>query len=92
MEKKICSFADLVKRLREQDCFGLAAVLEDALEKLPEREDCFHFIDGFIRGLTAGVTISDAERETLWKELMEINEKGVATDCFCVGGQVNGCN
>lgn len=78
MEKKICSFADLVKRLREQCYFGAAAVLEDSLEKLPERDDCFHFIDGFIRGLTAGVTISDAERETLWKELMEINGKGGA--------------
>ena len=78
MEKKICSFADLVKRLREQCFFGAAAVLEDSLEKLPERDDCFHFIDGFNRGLTAGVTISDAERETLWKELMEINEKGGA--------------
>ena len=78
MEKKICSFADLVKRLREQCFFGAAAVLEDSLEKLPERDDCSHFIDGFIRGLTAGVTISDAERATLWKELMEINEKGGA--------------
>lgn len=80
MEKKICSFADLVKRLREQDCFGAAAVLEDALEKLPEREDCFHFICGFIRGLAAGVAIGDAERETLWEELMEINKKGVVTE------------
>ena len=51
MKKKICSFADLVERLREQDCFG-----------------------------AAGVTISDAERETLWEELMEISEKGVVTE------------
>ena len=80
MEKKICSFADLVKRLREQDCFGLAAVLEDALEKLPERDDCFHFIDGFIRGMTEDMAISDAERKVLWKELLEINEKGVVTE------------
>ena len=80
MEKKICSFSDLVKRLREQCYFGAAAVLEESLEKLPERDDYFHFICGFIRGLTAGVTISDAERETLWKELMEINEKGVVTE------------
>ena len=80
MEKKICSFADLVERLREQDCFGLAAVLEDALEKLPERDDCFHFIDGFIRGMTADMAISDAERKVLWKELLEINEKGVVTE------------
>lgn len=80
MEKHICSFAGLVKGLREQCYFGAAAVLEDALEKLPEREDCFHFIDGFIRGLTVGMTISDAERKVLWKELLEINEKGVVTE------------
>ena len=80
MKKKICSFADLVERLREQDCFGAAAVLEDALEKMPERDNYFHFIDGFIRGLAAGVTISDAERETLWEELIDISEKGAVTE------------
>ena len=80
MEKKICSFADLVERLREQCYFGAAAVLEDVLEKLPEREDCFHFIDGFIRGLTADMAISDAERETLWEELIDISEKGAVTE------------